>query len=134
LKTISFSNFLKSKFESNQIKNTDVIHQNFFQKVLKNKNLSKIKSKIPVLFIKNFFQKVVGAILYLFSGKLKKITKNCIFPLKFLHCLAPGSVSGSGFPIWMRIHKVTESGSNPDPDPQLWFVRHKRLEEDAPFT
>jgi type IV secretory pathway ATPase VirB11/archaellum biosynthesis ATPase len=41
--------FLKSKFESNQIKNTDVIHQ-------------------------NFFQKVVNAILYLFSGKfvLKK--------------------------------------------------------------
>jgi hypothetical protein len=37
LKTISFSNFLKSKFESNQIKNTGVtgtgIHQNFFQKV-----------------------------------------------------------------------------------------------------
>jgi hypothetical protein len=37
--------FLKSKFESNQIKNTCVIHQ-------------------------NFFQKVVSAILYLFSGKI----------------------------------------------------------------
>jgi hypothetical protein len=37
--------FLKSKFESNQIKNTGIIHQ-------------------------NFFQKVVSAILYLFSGKI----------------------------------------------------------------
>jgi hypothetical protein len=37
--------FLKSKFESNQIKNTCVIHQNFFQKVL-------------------------SAILYFFSGKI----------------------------------------------------------------
>jgi hypothetical protein len=40
--------FLKSKFESNQIKHTCVIHQ-------------------------NLFQKVVGAVLYLFSGKI------CIF-------------------------------------------------------
>jgi hypothetical protein len=37
------------------------------------------------------------------------------FPLKFLHFLAPGS--GSGFPIRIRVHKVTESGSNPDPQP-----------------
>jgi hypothetical protein len=47
-KTISFSKFLKSKFELNQIKNTGdtgVIHQ-------------------------NIFQKVVSAILYLFSGKI----------------------------------------------------------------
>jgi hypothetical protein len=34
LNTISFSNFLKSKFESNSIKNTGVIHQYFFQKVV----------------------------------------------------------------------------------------------------
>jgi hypothetical protein len=34
--------------------------------------------------------------------------------LKFINFLAPGS----GFPIRIRIHKVTESGSNPDPDPQ----------------
>jgi hypothetical protein len=55
---------------------------------------------------------------------LKKITKKCIFPLKFLHFLAPGS--GSGFPIRIRIHKVTESGSNPNPDPQPWlkFFHH----------
>jgi hypothetical protein len=33
-KTIFFSNFLKSKFESNQIKNTRVIHQKFCQKVV----------------------------------------------------------------------------------------------------
>jgi hypothetical protein len=48
--------FWKSKFESNQIKNTSVIHQ-------------------------NFFQKVVSAILYLLSSKLfvKKIIKKCIF-------------------------------------------------------
>jgi hypothetical protein len=39
------------------------------------------------------------------------------FPLKFLNFLAPGS--GTGFPIRIRIHKVTESGSNPDPQPWL---------------
>jgi hypothetical protein len=77
--------FLKSKFESNHIKNIGVIHL-------------------------NFFQKVVSAILYLFSGKIfKKLTKKCFFPLKFLSFLAPGSVSG--FPIQIRIHKVSESGS-----------------------
>jgi hypothetical protein len=48
-----------------------------------------------------------------------KITKKCIFPLKFLHFFAPGS--GSGFPIRIRIHKVIKTGSNPDPDPQPWF-------------
>jgi hypothetical protein len=54
---------------------------------------------------------------------LKKITKKCIFPLKFLHFLAPGS--GSGFAIRIRIHKVTESGSNPDPQP--WFMHTSTL-------
>jgi hypothetical protein len=44
-----------------------------------------------------------------------KLIKKCIFPLKFLHLLALGS--GSGFPIRIRIHKVTESWSNPDPQP-----------------
>jgi hypothetical protein len=42
--------FLKSKFESNQIKNTGVIHQ-------------------------IFFQQIVSAILYVFSGKI--FLKNC---------------------------------------------------------
>jgi hypothetical protein len=85
---------LKSKFESNQIKNIGVIHL-------------------------NFFHNIVSAILYLFSGKnfFLKITKKCIFSLKFLSFLAPGS----GFPIRIRIHKVSESGSNPDPDPQPCF-------------
>jgi hypothetical protein len=78
--------FLKSKFELNKIKNTGVIHQ-------------------------NFVQKVVSAILYRLNSKsfFKKITKKCIFPLKFLHFLAPRS--GSGFLIRIPIHKVTESGS-----------------------
>jgi hypothetical protein len=49
---------LKSKFELNQIKNTGVtgIHQNFVQKV-----------------------PVVSAILYLVSGKLKKLFKSAVF-------------------------------------------------------
>jgi hypothetical protein len=52
------------------------------------------------------------------------------FPLKFLNFLAPGS--GSRFPIRLRIHKVTESGSNPNPDPQPW----KKLtwENCCPYT
>jgi hypothetical protein len=78
---------LKSKFELNQIKNIGVIHL-------------------------NFFQKVVSAILNLFSGKiLLKNNQKVLFPLKFLSFLAPES--GSGFPIRIRIriHKVSESGS-----------------------
>jgi hypothetical protein len=44
--------------------------------------------------------------LYLFSGKiLLKITKKCIFTLKFLYFLAPGSGSGIRIP-------------NTDPDPK----------------
>jgi hypothetical protein len=39
------------------------------------KFLSQIKSKIPLLFINIFFQKVVSAILYLYSGK-KKLKNN----------------------------------------------------------
>jgi hypothetical protein len=37
--------------------------------------------------------------------------------MKFLNFLALGS--GSRFPIRIRIHKVTESGSNPDSQPCL---------------
>jgi hypothetical protein len=44
------------------------------------------------------------------------ITKKCFFLLKFPSFLAPGS--GSGYPIRIRIHKVTDSGFNPDPAPQ----------------
>jgi hypothetical protein len=73
--------FLKSKFESNQFKNTGVFHQ-------------------------IFFQKVVGAILYL----CLKNTKKCIFLLKFLNFLAPGSGSGIRIP-------------NTDPDPQSHWIR-----------
>jgi hypothetical protein len=78
----------KSKFESNQIKNIGVIHL-------------------------NFFQKVVTAILYTFSV-VKIFVKNQkvpFFPRKFL-------AHGSGFPIRIRIHKVSESGLDPDLDPQ----------------
>jgi hypothetical protein len=86
-KTISFSNFFEIKIwvKSNK-KNTGVM-----------------------VFIKFFSQKVVSAILYHFSGKF--FFFKCIFPLKFLNFLAPGS----GFSI--RIHKVTESVFNPDLDP-----------------
>jgi hypothetical protein len=47
---------------------------------------------------------------------------SAFFPLKFLSFLAPGS--GSGFPIRIQIHKVSESGSSPDLDPQPWFIRY----------
>jgi hypothetical protein len=74
--------------------------------------LSQINSKIPVFFIKCFFQKVVSAILYLFSGKiLFKNTKNCISYGNFLTFLPLNSDPGSGFPIRIRIHKVSGSGS-----------------------
>jgi hypothetical protein len=72
--------FLKSKFELNQI-------------------------KIPVLFIKFIFSKVLFY-TFLVVKFFLKITKKCIFPLKFLHFLVPGSESG--FPIRIRIHKVTK--------------------------
>jgi hypothetical protein len=65
-KTISFSNFFEIKIW--------------------------VQSNIGVIHL-NFFQKVVSAILYLFSGKTIRI----------------------------RIHKVSESGSNPDSDPQPCF-------------
>jgi hypothetical protein len=57
--------FFKSKFESNQTKNTGVL---------------------PV-FIK-----------FLVVKFFKKITKKCIFPMKFLYFLAPGSGSGIRIP------------------------------------
>jgi hypothetical protein len=46
-----------------------------------------------------------------FVIKLKKCTKMCSF-------LAPGP--GFRIRIRVRIHKVIESGYNPDPDPQTW--------------
>jgi hypothetical protein len=78
--------FLKSKFESNQIKKYWCYSSNFFSKSTGT---------------------VVSAVLYLYSGKNFLKYNKCIFPLKFLDFLAPGS----GFPIRIRIHKVTESGS-----------------------
>jgi hypothetical protein len=62
-----------------------------------------------MLFIK-FLKKVVSAILYLFRGKF--------FLLNFLIFLPLDPDPGARFPIQIRIHKVTESGSNLDPDPQ----------------
>jgi hypothetical protein len=60
--------------------------------------------------VKNFFQ----------------ITKKYIFTLIILNFLAPGS----GFPIRIRIHKVAESGSNPDPvpDPQPWKKSNRLIQ------
>jgi hypothetical protein len=46
------------------------------------------------------------------------ILKSAFFYGNFLTFLPLDPDPRSGFPIRIRIHKVTESGSNPDPDPQ----------------
>jgi hypothetical protein len=79
LKAISFSNFFEIQIWVKSNKNTGVIHE--------------------------FFSKS-SAILYPFSGKFKKNTKKCIFPMEILNFLCP----------WIRI-------PNTDPDPQRHWIR-----------
>jgi hypothetical protein len=80
--------FLKSKFESNQIKNTGVIHQIFFSK-------SSWCYCIPTFLVVKFF--------------FYKLTKKCIFPPNFFIFLPldpdPGSQYGSGSTtLCARVH------------------------------
>jgi hypothetical protein len=96
---------------------TDNFFSHFFEIKIWVKSIQKYRCYSSIFVSKST---VVSPIFYryIFIGKIfLKLTKTCIFPLKFLNFLAPGS----GFPIRIRIHKVTESGSNPDPDPQPCF-------------
>jgi hypothetical protein len=94
--------FLKSKFESNQIKNIGVIHQKIFQKVV--------------------------SAFYLFSGKI--FLKIPVTKLKFLNFLAPGSGSGIRSPNtdpdpqshWIRTHNPANKYGTKNFPHGHWYV------------